>query len=164
MLILRFYHDENRLFVGRTEYRATCPVRNELNGERGADQIVKTYPITSSLGRLPYQPRKFPTGLWLVKRPIWTEDIEYAPVKIPTDAIRCVLTWSVGDGKYKEAVSHQDDSYYHLHYSSTSRTTLGCIRLDSAEDAIEIAREVLKYQKAGEEVWLEVIASRACER
>ena len=163
-MILRFIHDENRLYVEDREYHATCPVRNELNGEREETQIVKTFPITSSLGRCPYYPRKFPTGLWKVKEPEWTEDIEYAPVKIPTDAVRRVLIWDTKNGRYDAVTGHQDDAYYHLHYSERSRTTLGCIRLSSAEDAKDIAREIIHRQMKKEEVWLEVIASRACER
>lgn len=164
MLIMRFYHDKNLLAVGDKEYKATCPVRNELNGERDPGQLVKTYPITSSLGRLPYYPRKFPTGLWKVKKPVWTDDREYAPVKIPTDAVRRVLTWDTKNGKYKKASGHQDDAFYHLHYAETSMTTLGCIRLNSSNDARVIAKEVESYLDKDKEVWIEVIASASCER
>lgn len=153
MLLLRFFHDENLLFVGDKEYKATCPVRNELNGERRTG-LPKTFPADGS-ERKEYQPRKFPTGWWKVKPPIWTNESDYAPVKIPTDATRRVLT---KDGTI------QVDAFYHLHYAGNSLTTLGCIRLNSAEEAAEIAKTIEAEQKKGNEVWIEVIASRKCER
>lgn len=148
MLLLRFYHKLNKLTIDSMEYKATCDVRNELNGRRQPEQIVNTYPITSKLGRLPYMPRKFPTGLWRVKNPIWTDDIEYAPVKIPTDAIRRVLIWDTKNNKYTiPNGEHQDDAFYHLHFARDSITTLGCIRLNSAYDAEEIAKLIEFYIK-----------------
>lgn len=161
MLLLRYYHDLNELEGGTKSYIATCDVRNEINGRRKPNQIVKTYPITSSLGRLPYMPRRFPTGLWRVKPPIWTDDIDYAPVKIPTDAMRRVLLWDVKSGKYTiPNGQHQDDAFYHLHFARDSKTTLGCIRLHSAEDAEDIAKLVEWYQGKGQEVWLEVLINK----
>lgn len=154
-MILRFIHDENLLTVGGVEYKATCPVRNALNGERNPDQVVKTFPLNPLEDREAYDPRKFPTGVWAVKRPTWTEDPDYAPVKIPTDAHRRVLTTS---GKV------QEDAFYHLHYAGNSRTTLGCIRFDNPFDAKAIAMAVERELKTGRDVWLEVIASRACDR
>jgi hypothetical protein len=158
MLLLRFYHNENTLEVGEKAYKATCLVRNELNGWRGSDEIVKTWPLNRI--RSPYYPRKFPTGLWEVKRPEWTDNPEYYPVKIPTNAVRKVLTWSTENGKYEAVKGTQDDSFYHLHYASNSSTTLGCIRLDSAEDAVEIANTVIDSLNKSEDVWLEVLASK----
>lgn len=155
MLILRFFHDENILIVDGKQYKATCPVRNELNGERTSNQIVKTYPANQNEPRKVYQPRKFPTGWWRIKPPVWTADIDYAPVKIPTDATRRVMTFDGGI---------QRDAFYHLHYSEKSLTTLGCIRLNSAEEAKEIARTIEAAIKNHKEPWLEVIASRSCER
>ena len=84
MLLIKFIHTENKLFVGDKEYRATCDVRNELNGRRNKSEIVKTFPL--GVSREPYYPRKFPTGIWELKKPIWTTDPEYAPV----DPNRCL--------------------------------------------------------------------------
>jgi hypothetical protein len=167
MIVIRFFHQEEVLEVLNNKgeiqkkYQATCKVRNEINGRRRLDQIVKTFPITSKLGRQPYNPRKFPTGTWRVKMPIPSDDPEFAPVKIPTDAIRRVLTSEVEGGRYAGlSGKHQDDAFYHLHYSHKYRTTLGCIRLNSADDALEIAAMVTKELKDKREVWLEVMVHR----
>jgi hypothetical protein len=160
MLLLRFYHCSNELFVDNKSYIATCDVRNEINGRRKHNQIVNTYPITSSLGRKPYMPRKFPTGLWKVKYPVWTSETDYAPVKIPTDALRRVLLWDVESGMYTiPNGQHQDDAFYHLHFARDSKTTLGCIRINSEEDAREIAKLVTWYMDKDQEVWLEVLVN-----
>lgn len=158
MLLIRFYHAENELHVESKVYTATCDVRNEINGRRSPHQVVKTYPITSSLGRKPYMPRRFPTGLWKIKKPIWTDDIDYWPVKIPTDAVQRVLTWGLdGDKRYTVPDGgHQDDAFYHLHFAKNSKTTLGCIRLASDTDARLIAKLVEWYLEKEQEVWLEV--------
>ena len=76
-------------------------------------------------------------------KPIFTDDSEYAPVKIPTSATRDVLIWDTNSGQYNKIVGTQEDAFYHLHFSKNYRTTLGCIRLDSAQDAIDIANDTL---------------------
>ena len=160
MLLLRFIHSENKLYVGNRPYQATCKVRNELNGWRKKNQIVKTYPL-GKFEREPYYPRKFPTGLWRVKAPIWTNDIDYAPVKIPTDAFRGVLLWDIDKNRYVKMNGRQHtDAFYYLHYAANSSTTLGCIRLNSDKDAREIAELIELKLKNKNEVWIEVIASR----
>ena len=157
MLLIRFYHSLDKLMVGSKEYKATCDVRNEINGRRKPDQIVKTYPKDGT-DRLPYMPRKFPTGAWNVKQPIWTDDIEFAPVKIPTDATRKVLIWGTSSGKYTiPNGTIQEDAFYHIHFSRDSKTTLGCIRLNSAEDAKELAELVEFHLSRHDKVILEVL-------
>jgi hypothetical protein len=159
MLVIQFFHNENKLVINDKTYKATCNVRNEINGKRKKNQVVKTYPSSNQL-RQPYYPRPFPTGTWEIKRPIFTDDIEYAPVKIPTDAYQRVLTWTTDNNGYKErSGEHQTDSFYHLHYAQNSITTLGCIRLDSSKDAVEIANEIKKQKDSGVKVWLEVFAN-----
>ncbi len=163
MLLLRFIHDEDVLYVGNTTYKATCPVRNELNKLRKLDQVVRTYPKDLSLPREPYTPRKFPTGLWKVTGVTVTQDPDYAPVKITTDAVRRVLVWDTRQGMYSRVTGEtQEDAFYHLHYAKNSRTTLGCIRLNSEEDALKIGQEIKDYMVDNIDVWLEVIASRSC--
>lgn len=159
MKVIRFYHVEEELHASGKVFQATCRVRNEINGRRRIDEVVRTYPIAGQ--RLPYFPRKFPTGMWKVKSPIWTTDPEYAPVKIPTDAFRRVAIWDVENGKYTNlSGDHQTDAFYHMHFARDSRTTIGCIRLSSSDDAVEIARAVEAAQGAGEEVWIEVMVSK----
>lgn len=141
MLLLRFFHSKNLLLVGEKKYSASCTVRNEINEWRKKNETVKTMPLFGSPKY--YYPRKFPTGVWEIKSPEWTNNPEFCPVKIPTTAKRTVLLWSVENGRYKECLGQtQEDSFYHLHYAKNSKTTLGCIRLNSKEDAIEIAKKV----------------------
>ncbi len=160
MFLLMFIHDENKLYVDEKLYKATCKVRNELNGWRKKDQVVKTYPL-GNFERQPYYPRKFPTGLWRIKPPIWTVDPDYAPVKIPSSAVRNVILWNTDKNGYiKSSGKHHIDTFYHLHYAADSSTTLGCIRLNSENDAREIA-EIIEYElKTGNECYIEVIASK----
>ena len=106
-------------------------------------------------------PRKFPTGLWPVKKPIWTDDIDYAPVKIPTNAFRGVMLWDTNKHGYtKPNGKHHTDAFYHLHFAKNSTTTLGCIRLNSDKDAREIAEQIEYEMNQGNECWIEVIAGR----
>ncbi len=159
MFLIKFFHNENKLVVGTTVYKATCDVRNELNKRRQPNQVVKTFPLGTT--REPYYPRKFPTGIWRVKTPIWTTEPDYAPVKIPTSAERQVVTWSTKIGKYhKRTDTIQKDSFYHLHFSRDSKTTLGCIRLNSEEDARQIAELVKFYLDKGQKVYIEVLITK----
>lgn len=159
MLFIQYFHEDELLIVGGKQYKATCRVRNELNRWRKINQIAKTYPLEGK--RQPYYPRKFPTGIWEVKPPIWTDDVDYAPVKIPTSAVRKVMVWDVSGNQYSQMSGEvQDDAFYHLHFAKDSTTTLGCIRLDSVEDATEIAKLVEDYIKKKDKVWLEVCVKR----
>ena len=160
MLFLKFFHTENLLLVGDREYHATCDVRNEINGRRTKNQVIKTFP-SSGGERSPYYPRKFPTGTWKIKNPVWTTDVDFAPVKIPTDAFQRVLLWDTDRNGYKErSGEHQTDSFYHLHFAKNSITTLGCIRLNSERDAIVIAIEIEKAISKGQDCWLEVFVNK----
>lgn len=155
MLIMQYFHDDELLIIGGDHYKVTCRVRNEINRKRDKSEIVETWPDDGK--RLPYYPRKIPTGLWEVGTPIYTDNPEYAPVKIPTTAERNVMTWDVLAGQYENHSGIiQQDKYYHLHYSKNSLTTLGCLRIDSEEDALEIAGIVEDHRK----VYIEVFASR----
>ncbi|MDC7234980.1 MAG: hypothetical protein PQJ58_17230 [Spirochaetales bacterium] len=158
-MVLRYFIEEEILEFGKITYKATCRVRNEINSKRKKSQVVKTYPKGDE--RLPYMPRRFPTGVWEVFKPIWTNDIEFWPVKIPTNAVRRVLAWYTEKGEYSESSEIiQDDAYYHLHFSRDSISTLGCIRLNSANDAEQIARRIEGLQAAGHQVLLEVVENR----
>lgn len=153
---LRFSHSENMLHCCGKTFHASCDVRNELNSRRNRREVVETYPINGD--RKPYYPRPFPTGLWEVKKPVWTDNVEFWPVKIPTSATQIVPIWetdSFGYDKISDEV--QEDAFYHLHHAKNSKTTLGCIRITSAEDARYIARRVEEHLEAGEKVYLEVV-------
>jgi len=160
-MIARYFHYEEELHVDGRIFKATCRVRNEINGKRRHDQVFNTFPKNPDNERLPYMPRGFPTGIWEIRDPIWTDDIEYWPVKIPTSAVRKVMTWKVGDSGYLEPSGVvQEDAYYHLHFARNSITTLGCIRLDSDQDARELAWYIEKLKKDHQETWLEVFANK----
>ena len=157
-MFIQFIHEKNKLIIGGKQYPATCIVRNEINGWRKNNEIVKTFPLDKSEQRLPYMPREFPTGIWEVTMPIWTGETDYYPVKIPTTAKRVVRTWEVNNGEYTKPTDHyQIDAFYHLHYSQNSSTTLGCIRIGSEDDASEIAMIVESEIEKGNKVYLEVI-------
>jgi len=159
MLIIRFFHNEEELQVNGTTYKATCKVKNEINKERSKTQVVNSLPLSGDV--TPYYPRKFPTGLWEVKKPVWTDDPMFWPVKIPTNAKRPCMTWNVKHKKYDSPTGeYQNDAYYHIHYSKNYRTTLGCIRANSKEDAGEIAKLVEWYFEKNQKVYLEVMISK----
>ena len=159
MFIIPYFHSEKKLYVESKIYRMTCEVRNEINKKRKHDEVVKTYPLTNDY-RKPYYPRKFPTGLWLIKKPIWTDDIDYAPVKIPTDAFRRVATWDIKNQSYNKIIDHQTDAFYHMHFARDSKTTLGCLRFNSDSDAREVAELIEYKQKFGIECYIEVFANK----
>ena len=155
MAVMRFSHKAEELeFLGK-KYKATCAVRNELNKWRKPNEIVETMPMVGAGS--PYYPRSFPTGVWEVGTPEYTEAPAFAPVKIPTNAARRVLLQNVVGGEYagENGETHMDQAY-HLHYAADTNTTLGCIRLDSAEDAMNIAKKVILELCRGK-VWLEVV-------
>ena len=133
-------------------FPASCKVRNELNGRRKEDEVVYTYPASGH--RKPYYPRQFPSGIFRITGVEYTYDPEYAPVKIKTNATRDVFTWDLTvDGKYWQPTGRiQTDAAYWLHYTD-SPTTLGCIRIGSKKDALDLARMI----DVAENVYLEVL-------
>jgi hypothetical protein len=138
-------------------FPATCKVRTELNGQRKKNQIVKTFPIAGD--REPYYPRQFPSGIFDITGVEYTKDPDYAPVKIKTDALREVFTWSLtrrGNYYYKPTGEMQIDSCYYLHYTKY-KTTHGCIRLSTPEDALKLAGIIEKYIKRKAVIKLEVL-------
>jgi hypothetical protein len=78
-------------------------------------------------------------------------------VKIRTDAWQRVNVWQLdADGDYlRETDMRVKDMCYWLHYSEFS-TTLGCIRLESPEDAIAIANTIAAAMEHGR-IELEVL-------
>lgn len=137
-------------------YPASCNVRTELNGQRSKDHVEYTLPMNGK--PKPYYPRQFPSGIFEIIEIQRTDDPEYAPVKIKTTATREVFTWDLDrEGLYwKPTGETQIDSAYWLHYTK-SRTTLGCIRIGSIEDAISIANIIEPNLRIGDKVLLEVL-------
>ena len=137
-------------------YPASCKVRNELNGKRPKDNVVYTLPKTGHLK--PYYPRQFPSGIFNITGIENTDNPEYAPVKIKTNAVRKVFTWDLDRvGNYWEPTGKvQVDTCYWLHYTDSS-TTLGCIRIGSAKDALKLAHVIERVLENDDRVLLEVL-------
>ncbi len=137
-------------------YPASCKVRNELNGRRKKNEVKYTYPI---IGKpKPYYPRQFPSGIFEITGIEYTNDAEYAPVKIKTTATRKVFTWDLDrDGNYwKPTGQIQEDSCYWLHYTGSS-TTLGCIRISDIHDALSLAHIIEPILENKDKIYLEVL-------
>ena len=139
-----------------TRYPASCKVRQELNGQRKKDQVVYTVPAAGH--PKPYYPRQFPSGIFEILSIEKTDDPEYAPVKIKTNAIREVFTWDLNTkGDYWTPTGKtQVDTAYWLHYTDSS-TTLGCIRIDNKQDAIHLANIIEPVLDHDDNVYLEIL-------
>lgn len=154
---------ENLIIENGKTFRADCQVRNEINGERMADQVVRTYELNGF--RRPYMPRTIPSGIWKITEVVWIDDesSEYWPVLIRTDAIRAVYIWDLdGDDRYiRRTDTIVADTGYHMHYAryhgNRSRTTHGCINFWTPEIAIDFAKTVEPEIKADRMVSLEVM-------
>jgi hypothetical protein len=146
-----------RLILPGAEYPGTNCIRTLRDGTRGSGEVVRTIP-----GNLPYDPQPFPKGLWNITAVEWQKEKgfdprTYGPVKIRTDAWQWVKVWKLdGDGDYeKETARLVRDTGYLLHYT-VFNTTLGCIRLDSPENAAAIAHIIAAALEHGA-VELEVV-------
>ena len=135
-------------------YQASCKVRNEINGRRKKSEVQ--YTVTKQ--PKPYYPRQYPSGIFDITDVMYTVDPEYAPVKIKTNATREVFTWDLNqDGEYwKPTGKTQIDTAYWMHYTDSS-TTLGCIRIGSAKDAMSLAHTIERVLEHGDRVLLEVL-------
>jgi hypothetical protein len=132
---IRWDRKDGALLVEGRRFPCTCDVRNELNGRRARDQVVRTIP-----NGMPYYPRPFPTGTWNVLRPRERDDGYRAPYFIPTTAYQEVPTWELDENAhYLEPTGEVDlDREYGLHWSEDSRTTLGCIRISRKDDLLAL--------------------------
>ena len=146
------------LIFGDAHFAITCDVRSLSNRRRESYDVVRSIPHN-----LPYDPRPFPLGVWEITGVEWQKDLlfnfnTYGPVKIKTDAFHWVKIWELDkDGDYlRERGDEVQDYGYWLHYSH-SKTTLGCIRLESAGAAESLGRLIERVLKTGEKVELEVM-------
>jgi hypothetical protein len=145
------------VFSGRT-YRISNDVRTLRSGTRKSFEVVRSIP-----DGCPYDPHPFPKGKWSVTGVSWQKDKKfdpntYGPVKIMTDAWQMVEVWDLDEeGDYLRQTDRLTrDTCYWLH-ASMFNTTLGCIRIASASDAIEIANSVVGALGQGDVVSLEVV-------
>jgi len=130
----------------------SCEVKTLVEGTRPRWMIVRTMP-----GDKPYDPRPFPKGTWSVGKPRARVDPYKRPFFIPTDAWQDVEVWEVEDRAYVKPSGEVDrDTGYGLHFSE-SRTTLGCIKIESERDLVWIVDHVEKALREGESVEMEVV-------
>jgi hypothetical protein len=141
------------------QYPASCRVRTLRDRTRMADEVVRSIPSGQ-----PYDPRPFPGGIWRVTGVVWQKDARfdfatYGPVKILTDAWQMVEVWKLD--RYGDYLRETDelvrDEGYWLHYSE-SKTTLGCLRLNSPQGIVSLARTIEEALGRGEAVRVEVPA------
>ncbi len=146
------------LLIGDRQFKISCNVRSLKNEKRRKNEIVRSIPDD-----FPYDPRPFPKGIWNITGVEWQKNYRfdrsvYGVCKIRTNARQYVKIWSLdNDGDYFQETSEvTNDAGYLLHYSE-SNTTLGCIRLNSNDDAAEVGNVIAAAIKADEPVYLEVI-------
>jgi hypothetical protein len=136
------------------KFNISCVVRNELNGWRSPSQVIRSIPENK-----PVYPRQFPRGSWHIYAVEHTDNIEYSPIKIKTNAFQMLPVWALSiEGHYmtKTGEYTRDEAYW-MHYATKSTTTLGCIRLNSVSDAFLIGRMLEDELKTVDYVPLEVI-------
>lgn len=122
--------------------KCSCVVRNELNKWRRFDQIVYTIP-----DNIPYMPRVFPSGEWIIKKPVERLDDYKKPYFIPTNAWQMVDEWEIKNGMYVKKTGKQiKDTDYGLHHS-TSGTTLGCIKIEIVDDVVFMVEKIMELIK-----------------
>jgi len=146
------------LTVDGLTYSISNKIRTLKDGTRTSNEVIYSIP-----DNLPYDPQPFPKGLWNITGLDWQKEKKfdldtYGPVKIRTDARQWVNVWELdGDGDYKKETSQKVmDHGYLLHYSKSS-TTLGCIRINSPENAEALATLIQQRMGSGERVELEVV-------
>lgn len=122
-------------------------VTNYVRGRRMEDpeDVQKTIP-----GGHPYMPLPFPVGNWEITGCFARSSDYLAPFFISTNAKQKVVVWSLDpDGSYgKPTTKMVWDEAYGAH-SSTSSTTLGCVRILFKSDTIWLASQIMSRMKNG---------------
>jgi hypothetical protein len=141
----------NELFAFGRVIECSCDVRNEVNGRRHAHEVVYSIP-----DKKPCQPRQFPKGIWIIRKPLERTSKHLAPYFIPCDAYRDLPVWALKDGKYDHPTADTvRDWGYGLHFS-TSSTTLGCIKIHSEANLLWLVDQIFEHIARDEIVTLEV--------
>lgn len=104
-------------------------------------------------------PAVFPIGTWAIGDPLPQIDPYEAPFFIPTDAHALINEWTIiqYDGtEYGEQTDNRVmDWGYGLHFSS-SRSTLGCLKIENKDDLLYLVSNINDAHKSGEIVQLVV--------
>lgn len=134
---------------------ATCIVRNDLNGWRKPNQVLREldgHVKTDGTGT-PYQPRQFPAGRWEITEVVWMPvDSLYWPVFIRTNAHQRLQYWALDEkGNYDHPTGKSfRGTGYALHYARVksesgpvpSQTTLGCLNIPAPNDVEWIGEQL----------------------
>jgi hypothetical protein len=160
-MIARWARNRGVLRIGDLFVTCRSDVRSYGNGRRklhDPGEVVRA--IVNGAYSGPYMPSPFPVGTWKIIGTEKSKKIEFAPVKILTNARQPVQLWKLDNlGGYEYATDEWvEDSGYWLHYSRDSKTTLGCGRIGSAAEALMVADLVKKILAAKEDIILEVTA------
>jgi len=162
-LTITFYSEDKILECATTnqvkDIHADCIVRNELNGKRHLHdplQVVKAM-SEDPYHKPPVMPRPFPAGRWGVYKPRARSNPYLAPFFIPTDAEQILPIWALDEngGYDHETSEHVLDIGYGVHFS-TSRTTVGCIRIMAESDLLWLVHVINERLMAGHSVSLTV--------
>lgn len=150
-------------FFGK-DIKVSNNIRNFDNGLRklgNPEDVVYTIPTKSRDKPRPYMPRAFPVGLWKITKVSERQNPYTAPYFISTNAIQLVEVWTIeDDGTYGEPTgTFVEDTGYGIH-SSTSSTTLGCLKVQSIQSLLEIVSEIQQLMKKKEEILFECIAGK----
>lgn len=138
---------------------ATCIVRNEVNGWRKRDQIVRTTRGTAPWAPgVAYQPRPFPPGTWRVNGVYkMAQDSVFWPYFINTEAVQTLNQWStrfnaeLARTEYHKRLDVEFEGLgygiHHARYNNgtglvRSRTTLGCINITDPADVVRLAEQL----------------------
>ena len=151
-MILTWNQTEPFLTANGEQFQCSCRVRNELNGLRQPSEIVYSMP-----DGVPYQPRVFPKGSWLIGRPEPRSDALLAPWFIPTNAYQDLPVWETKNGLYVKPTNRMiRDVGYGLHASS-SLNTWGCCRIATVEQQNRLVALIFEAINRGETANLEVL-------
>jgi hypothetical protein len=157
---IHFDLEKRKLSAFGVTFDVTSDVRNELNGRRplgDPKQVVRA--IVNGQYGPPYMPRSFPQGLWNITGIEISDEKDFWPVKILTDARQLVHVWSLdkNGGYLQRSDKVVWDTAYYLHFSKWSVTTLGCGRVgkDSPSQIFTLAG--LLYDELKHGVKLEVV-------
>ena len=130
-----------------TEVYADSNVRNELNGDRSLknpQDVVYTMPMNAWEAGMPYMPRPFPKGEFLITGIEETDHPYLQPYFIRTDCRPMVSVWTLDKDKTYGVKTDQMvlDTGYGIHFGR-GIYTLGCIRISTVDD-IQIVAELVK--------------------
>jgi hypothetical protein len=128
-MMLRYERDRGILHWGDQVLVCPCDVRSIANGRRRRLEKVVYSELADGKPGVPYDPKPFPKGAWIVTG-IYPKTEPYeAPFFIATTATQKVEEWTEEAGHYGQPTGRQVDDYGYGIHCSTSPTTLGCGRL-----------------------------------